>query len=64
MFEKQGLNNPNFKGFMVDNVQENFNVIQRFFGSRDAFFSLVNKECTCLSHWSQSMEKHAKKLIQ
>lgn len=64
MLEKQGLKNPNFKGFMVNNVQENFNVVRIVFGFGDAFISLVNKECTCLFHWTQLMEKHAKKLIQ
>jgi len=64
VLEKHGLKNPNFKGFMVDNVQENFNAVQRIFGLEDAFVSTVNKEHTCLFHWIQWMEKHINKLIQ
>jgi hypothetical protein len=30
------LGNPNFKGFMANNVQANWNVVQILYGSGDA----------------------------
>jgi hypothetical protein len=38
-----GVPNPNFKGFMVDNVQANWNDVQIIYGSRYASEPMVNK---------------------
>jgi hypothetical protein len=43
VLEKHGLKNPNFKAFVVNNVQENFNAIRRIFGLGDAFFQWLIK---------------------
>ncbi len=40
----------NFKGFMVDNAQANWNTIIIVYGSGDPFMKMVDKECKCLFH--------------
>jgi predicted phage tail protein len=39
-----GVPNLNFKGFMVDNVHANWNVVQIIYGSEDLSESMVNRE--------------------
>ncbi len=41
---KKGETNPNFKGFMVDNAQANWNVIHTFYGTRIPTIKLIDKE--------------------
>ncbi len=41
---------PNFKGFMVDNVQANWNAFKIIYGFGDTSVRMVNKEHTCLFH--------------
>jgi hypothetical protein len=59
-----GVPNPNFKGFMVDSTQTNWNTIRIVYGSGDASEPMVDKELTCFFHWSQSMDKHTKQHIK
>ncbi len=40
----------NFKGFMADSVQANFNVVWRIFGVKDPTIMMLDKKCTCLLH--------------
>jgi hypothetical protein len=49
----KGVSNQNFKGFMADNVQANWNVIQIMYGSEP----MVNKERMCYFHWIQFMDR-------
>jgi len=46
----KGVRNPNFKGFMVDNAQANWNVVHIVYGIRDPIVKLIDKEHTCLFH--------------
>jgi hypothetical protein len=39
-----GLANPNFKGFMADSAQANWNDVRLVYNSRDAFVKMVDKE--------------------
>jgi hypothetical protein len=55
---------PNFKGFMVDITQANWNVVKIVYGSGDPSFKMVDKERTCLFHWIQALNKHTKQLIR
>jgi hypothetical protein len=48
---------------MVDNAQANWNVVQIVYGTRNPTMKLIDKECTCLFHWIQSLNKHTKQLI-
>jgi hypothetical protein len=61
---KQMFPKPNFKGFMIDNTQANWNIIKIIYGYGDPFVRMVNKECTCLFHWIQSFDRHTKNLIK
>jgi hypothetical protein len=60
----KGVPNPNFKGFMVDNAQANWNTIQIVYGSGDLNELMVEKECMCYFHWTQSMDRHTKQQIK
>ncbi len=42
--QKHGVHNPNFKGFMVDSAQANFNVVWRIFGYGNPTISIVDKK--------------------
>ncbi len=55
---------PTFKGFMANNAQANQNMVKIVDGSRDPFVKMVDKDCTCLFHWIQSLDKHTKQLIK
>jgi hypothetical protein len=45
-----GVPNPNFKGFMADNVQTNWNIVQIIYGNEDLSDQMVNKERICYFH--------------
>jgi len=64
MMLKHGFPKPNFKGFMADSAQTNWNVVKIVYGLGDPFVKMVDKECTCLFHWTQSLNKHTKQLIR
>ena len=59
-----GIENVNFKGFMADSVQANFNAIRKIFGSGDKSISMEGKERTCQFHWSMALDWHTKQLIK
>ncbi len=54
---------PNFKGFMVDSAQANWNMVRIVYGLGEPSIGMVDKEHTCLFHWTQSLDKHTKQLI-
>ena len=60
VIEKHSVLNVNFCGFMVDNVQANFNAIREIFGSGDKSQPMENKERTCLFHWKIILDRHTK----
>ncbi len=60
MMANNGVPYPKFKGFMANNAQANWNVVQIVYGSKDASEPMVDKEQTCFFHWSQSMDAHTK----
>ncbi len=64
IMQKHGFPKPNFKGFMVDNTQTNWNVIRIVYGFGDPFVRMVDKDYTFLFHWIQSLNRHTKKLIK
>jgi hypothetical protein len=47
---KHGFAKPNFKGFVADNTDANWNIARIVYGSRDPFVMMVDKECTFLFH--------------
>jgi hypothetical protein len=50
VMKEHGVQNVNFKGFMVDCAQANFNAIKTLFGSGDPNLLMENQECSCLYH--------------
>jgi hypothetical protein len=49
---------------MVNNTQAKWNVVKIVYCSGDPFVKMVDKECTCLFHQTQSLNKHTKQLIK
>jgi hypothetical protein len=64
VLDKNGVANMNFKGFMCDSAQANFNAMQVLFGSGDPKVPMENKERTCMFHWKMALERHTKQLIK
>jgi hypothetical protein len=48
--KKNGVEKPNFKGFMADSVQANWNAVQIVYGNGDSKVPMENQERTCLLH--------------
>ena len=57
---RNGLDSIQFKGFMADSAQANWNAVQIVYGGGDPTVPMENHERTCLFHWTQSLEKHTK----
>jgi hypothetical protein len=57
---RHGISNTNFKGFMADRAQANWNAVRIVYASGNAAEPMPNRERTCLFHSAQSMEKHTK----
>ena len=64
VMEKNGLPNPNFKGFMADSAQANWNAVRIVYGSGDPSVKMIDRERTCLFHWATSMKQHTERLIK
>ena len=54
----------NFKGFMADSAQTNFNSMRKIFGLEDKNVPMEGKERTCKFHWSMALNRHTKQLIK
>ncbi len=59
-----GVPNPNFKGFMADNNQANWNTMQIMYGSGGPSESMVDREQTYYFHCVRSMDRHTKQQIK
>jgi hypothetical protein len=57
---RHGILEPQFKGFMADSAQANWNAVRIMYGSGDPKTPMKDRERTCLFHWTQSLEKHTK----
>ncbi len=64
MMLKNMFPKSNFKGFMANGAQVNWNIVRIVYGSRDFSIRMVDKEHTCLFHYTQSLHKHTKQLIK
>lgn len=56
--------NPNFKEFMIDSAQENWNVVCLIYESGDVKIPMEDHERTCLLHWIVSLNRHTQRLIR
>ena len=63
VMDNNGVPNPNFKGFMCDSAQANFNAVRIVYGSGNPSVPMIDRERTCLFHWATSMHKHTENLI-
>ena len=50
LLKQHELEDVNFKGFMADSAQANFNAVRRIFDSRDKNIPMEDKERTCQFH--------------
>jgi hypothetical protein len=57
---RHGISKPQFKGFMANSAQANWNAVRIIYRSGDAKILMEDRERTCLFHWTQSLEKHTK----
>ena len=55
VMQRNGVEKPNFKGFMADSAQANWNAVQIVYGSGDPKVPIKNRERTCLLHWITSL---------
>jgi hypothetical protein len=55
---KHGYDEVNFKGFMADSAQANWNCVRKIYGSGDATVPMPDRERTCQFHWATSLRKH------
>lgn len=62
--EQHGVTNVNFKGFMADSAQANFNAVRTIFGTGNPKDKMEGKERTCQFHWSMALDRHTKQLIK
>ena len=60
ILDKNGVSNVNFKGFLCNSAQANFNVVRILFGSGDPRVLMEKKVKTCQFHWRMSLGHHTK----
>ena len=56
--DRHGIAIVNFKWFMADNAQANWNAVRIIYGSGDPKVPMESHERICLLHWTVSMERH------
>jgi hypothetical protein len=64
VMQRNGVEKPNFKGFMADSAQANWNAVRIVYGSGDPKVPIENRERTCLLHWTTSLNRHTQKHIK
>ena len=52
VLRRHGVDDIEFKGFMADSSQANWNVVQIVYGGGDPIVPMENQERTCLFHWT------------
>ena len=55
---------PQFRGFMANSAQANWNAVRIVYGSGDSKVPIKGREKTCYFHWAQSLEKHTKQYVK
>ena len=60
VMRRHGIPMPQFRGFMADSAQANWNAVRIVYGSGDPKVPIEGHERTCYFHWTQSLEKHTK----
>ena len=60
---RNSVPNVQFKGFMADSAQANWNAVRIVYGNGNKEDPMPNRTRTCYFHWTQSLEKHTKTYI-
>jgi hypothetical protein len=63
VMERNGVVEPNFKGFIADIAQANWNAVRVIYGNGKKEDRIDDRERTCQFHWTQSMVKYTEKYI-
>ena len=63
VMDRHGISNLEFKGFMANSAQANWNVIRIVYGSGDPKVPIDDCGRTCFFHWIQLLEKYTKQFI-
>ena len=61
VMEINGVAAPNFKGFMADNAQANWNAVRILYGNGNKEDPMEDRERSCLFHWTQNMVAYTQK---
>lgn len=61
---KHKVNNVNFKGFMADSAQANWNAVRVIYGNGNADDPMPDRERTCQFHWASSLKKYTEAHIR
>ena len=61
--ERNDVVEPNFKGFMADSVQVNWNAVRVIYDNGKKEDRMDDREITCQFYWTQSMVKYTEKYI-
>ena len=61
VMERNGVAAPNFKGFMADNAQANWNAVRILYGNGNKEDKMEDRERSCLFHWTQNMVQYTEK---
>ena len=56
--------NVNFKGYMANSAQSNWNAVRKIYGDSEPHLPMVDRERTCLFHWSANLDKVTQKYIK
>jgi len=63
VMERNGVVHTNFKGFIADSAQANWNAVWVIYGNGKKEDRMDDRERTCQFHWTQSMVKYTEKYI-
>ena len=61
---KNRVDNVNFKGFMADSIQANWNTVWKVYGTGDPAVCMDGRERTCLFHWTLCLQRTITKNIK
>jgi hypothetical protein len=64
LMAKNGVENTNFKGFMVDIAHANWNAVRIVYGIGESKVPIENHECICLFYWITLLKQHTQKFIK
>ena len=61
---ENGVVHVNFKGFMADNAQANWNVVRKTYGNGDPTMPMEDYEHTYHCHWFANLDKSTQKPVK